>query len=69
MVMGKVGAGYYIKELADELELTLEQLAERLEIGSELLHDIVDGRVSISEQTARKLSVLLGTSAEVWIRL
>ncbi len=67
--MGKVGAGYYIKELADELELTIEQLSERLEIGSELLHDIVDGRVSISEQTARKLSVLLGTSIEVWIKL
>ena len=67
--MGKIGAGYYIKELADELQLTIEQLAERLEIGSELLHDIVDGRVSISEQTARKLSVLLGTSAEEWIRL
>jgi addiction module HigA family antidote len=68
-IMGKLGAGYYIKELADELQLTIEQLAERLDLSSELLHDIVDGRVSISEQAARKLSALLGTSLEVWIRL
>jgi addiction module HigA family antidote len=68
-IMGKIGAGYYIKELADELELTIEQLAERLDLSSELLHNIVDGKVSISEQTAVRLSTLLGTSAEVWIRL
>ena len=67
--MGKIGAGYYIKELADELELTIEQLAERLEISSELLHDIVDGITPISEQAAISLSKLLGTSIEVWIKL
>jgi addiction module HigA family antidote len=67
--MGKVGAGYYIKELADELELTIEQLAERLDLSSELLHNIVNGKVSISEQAAISLSALLGTSLEVWIRL
>jgi len=67
--MGKIGAGYYIKELADELELTIEQLAERLNLSSELLHDIVNGIAPISEQAAISLSALLGTSLEVWIRL
>jgi addiction module HigA family antidote len=68
-IMGKIGAGYYIKELADELELTIEQLAERLNLSSELLHDIVNGIAPISEQAAISLSALLGTSLEVWIRL
>jgi len=67
--MGKLGAGYYIKELADELQITIEQLAERLDLSSELLQDIVDGVAPISEQTAQKLSRLLGTSLEVWLRL
>ncbi len=67
--MGKIGADYYIKELADELELTIEQLAERLNLSSELLHNIVNGKTPITEQAAISLSELLGTSTEVWIKL
>lgn len=61
--------GYYISDLIDELEITQEELAHRLEITPKNLSELVNGKAPLSKNIAIRLSSMLGTSIEVWLNL
>ena len=61
--------GYYIAELLEDLEMKQEELAKRLTITPKNLSDLINGKASISENIAKNLSLMLGTSADIWLEL
>lgn len=61
--------GYYISDLINDLEMSQEEFALRLGVTPKNLSDLVNGKASISKNIAKKLSLMLGTSADVWLEL
>ncbi len=61
--------GYYIKDLINDLEMTQEEFAKRLNITPKNLSELINGKASISENIAKNLSLMFGTSVDVWIDL
>jgi len=61
--------GYYIAEIIEDMGISQSEFADRIGISNEMLNNIVDGRLGISSDIARKLSVMLGTSVDVWLNL
>lgn len=61
--------GYYIQEIIDEKEISQAEFAERLTLTPKNLSDLLHGKASISQNIAEKLSLMLGTSVEVWLNL
>jgi addiction module HigA family antidote len=61
--------GYYISDLTKDLEMTQEEFATRLNITPKNLSDLINGKASISENIAKNLSLMLGTSIEIWLEL
>lgn len=61
--------GYYIKDLIEEMEMTQEEFAKRLDISPKNLSEIVNGKAPLSNNIAVKLSMMLDTSIDVWINL
>jgi len=61
--------GYYIEEIIEDMGISQSEFADRIGISNEMLNNIVDGRLGISSDIARKLSVMLGTSVDVWLNL
>lgn len=61
--------GYYIKEIIDDMEITQEQFAKRLGITPKTVSTLVNGKSDISDDIARKLSIMLGSSVELWVNL
>lgn len=61
--------GYYLKDLINELEITQEEFAKRLNITPKNLSDLINGKASISANLAKNLSLMLGTSIDMWLDL
>lgn len=61
--------GYYVKEIIDDLGITQDEFAKRLDTSSKNISKIVNGEQNISKAIARKLSDMLGTSVEFWLNL
>lgn len=61
--------GYYINDLIGDLEMTQEEFSKRLSITPKNLSDLVNGKASISDNIAKNLSFMLGTSVEMWLEL
>lgn len=61
--------GYYISDLIKDLEMTQEEFAIRLNITPKNLSELVNGKASISDNIAKNLSLMLGTSVDVWLEL
>lgn len=61
--------GYYLSEIMEDLEINQAEFAERLGTTAKTLSQLLNGQANISNDIAKKLSVMMGTSAEVWQRL
>ncbi len=61
--------GYYINDLINDLEMTQEEFAKRLNITPKNLSELINGKASISENIAKNLSLMLGTSVDMWLDL
>lgn len=61
--------GYYISDLVEDMEMTQAEFAKRLCITSKNLSDLINGKASISENIAKNLSLMLGSSVEMWLEL
>lgn len=61
--------GYYIADIIEDMGISQSEFAARVGVSEEMLDNIVNGRIGISSDIARKFSVMLGTSAEVWFDL
>ena len=67
--MMNFNAGYYVNELIQELNVTKQDFANQLQITVIELNDLIEGKVLITNEIAQKLSKMLGTSTDVWLKL
>jgi len=61
--------GEFLREDMDELGLSARALAEAIAVPHNRIAAILRGERSISADTALRLAVYFGTSAEVWMNL
>ena len=61
--------GYYIADIIEDMEISQAEFAARLGTTAKTLSQLLNGQANISNELAKKLSVMMGTSAEVWQRL
>ena len=61
--------GYYIKELIEEMEITQNEFALRLDTTGKTLSKLVNGEIPLSKNLAENLSLMTGTSVSVWLNL
>ena len=61
--------GYYIADIIDDMEISQNEFAARMGTTAETLSKLINGQANISNDLAKKLSVMLGTSVEVWQNL
>jgi HTH-type transcriptional regulator / antitoxin HigA len=61
--------GETITDLLEERDWTQTQLADRLGYTELQMQQLIDGEVAISEETARKLAEILGSTADFWLKL
>jgi addiction module HigA family antidote len=62
---GKVLSEVYMREMG----LKQSQLAEKCECSHRKINEIVNGKRSISPEFALVLEKVLGTTAEMWVRI
>ncbi|OPL09835.1 MAG: hypothetical protein AVO34_13110 [Firmicutes bacterium ML8_F2] len=61
--------GYYISDLINDLEITQEEFAKRLNVTPKNLSELVNGKASISGNIAKNLSLMFGTRVDMWFDL
>lgn len=61
--------GYYVRDYIDELGITQEELAKRLETTPKYVSDLVNGKINLTEEMVLKLSIVFGTSTTLWLNL
>ena len=61
--------GYYVKEIIDEMEITQSEFALRLNTTGKTLSKLVNGEIPMSKNIAENLSLMTGTSVNVWLNL
>ena len=60
---------FYIKEYIEELEITQDEFSKRLGISGKQVSLILKEDANITPDIALKLSLLMGTSVELWLNL
>lgn len=60
---------YYIADIIDDMEISQNEFAARMGTTAQTLSKLINGQANISNDLAKKLSVMLGTSVEVWQNL
>jgi HTH-type transcriptional regulator/antitoxin HigA len=61
--------GYYVKDYIDDQGITKEELAKRLQTTPQYVNDLVNGRISLTDEMATRLSDVFGTSVTLWRNL
>jgi addiction module HigA family antidote len=61
--------GEHIADDLDVREMTAAELAAMMGVGAERVSRLVNGRTSVTGDTALRLAEAFGPSAEFWIRL
>ena len=61
--------GYYIADIIEDMGISQAEFATRIGTTANTLGQLINGQANISNDLAKKLSVMVGTSAEVWLNL
>ena len=61
--------GYYIADIMEDMGITQAEFATRLGTNTKTLSYLVNGQANITNDLAKKLSVMTGTSEELWLNL
>lgn len=61
--------GYYIADIIDDMEISQAEFATRMGTTAKTLSQLINGQANISNDLAKKLSMMLGTSVELWLNL
>ena len=61
--------GYYVKDIIEDLKMNQCEFAKRLEITDKTLSKLLSGEAPMSREIAQKMSQMLGTSVDVWLKL
>ena len=60
--------GDTIIDALEELDWTRSQLAEHLGYTEKYVHQLISAQVPITEESAQKLSQIIGSTPEFWLR-
>ena len=61
--------GYYIADIIDDMEISQAEFAERMGTTAKTLSQLLSGKANISNDLAKKISVMTGTSVDIWLKL
>ena len=61
--------GYYLAEIIEDMGISQAEFATRLGTTPKTLSQLINGQVNLSNDLAKKLSTMLGTSVDVWLNL
>ena len=61
--------GYYIADIIEDMGISQVKFAARIGTTAKTLNQLVNGQANVSNDLAKKLSIMLGTSVEVWLNL
>ena len=61
--------GFYIEEIIEELEMTQEEFAKRLDVSAKTISKLINAQISLSDEIASRISLMLGISAATFINL
>lgn len=67
--MRAIHPGEILKEELEELNLSANKLAEKLHVPTNRITAILNGERGITADTALRLAIFFGTSAEFWLNL
>jgi addiction module HigA family antidote len=69
MPVTAIHPGEHLAEELSELEMSAAELARQLEVPTNRITEILNGRRAITGDTALRLAHFFGTSAEFWLNL
>ena len=69
MAVPAIHPGEHLAEELKELRMTAAELARRLDVPTNRITEILNGRRAITGDTALRLAHFFGTSAEFWLNL
>lgn len=61
--------GYYVEEAIQDMNISQSDFAKKLGVSERTLSLFIDGKIDISYNLARRLSMVLGTSIKFWFNL
>ena len=61
--------GLVIREVLDDLDISVSVAARGLGISRQQLHNLIAGRSAIGPEVAIRLELALGSSADNWLRM
>lgn len=61
--------GYYVTDIIEDMGISQAEFATRMGTTAKTLSNLVNGQINLSNDLAKKLAVMLGTSPEVWLNL
>ena len=61
--------GYYVGEIIEDMEISQAEFAIRLGTTAKTVSKLVNGQINLSNDLAKKLSSMLGTSVDLWLNL
>jgi antitoxin HigA-1 len=61
--------GEILTDELQEINITIADLAQQLDVSPELINNLVEGKQDITVELAAKLSQYFGTSSELWLNL
>ena len=68
-VITAIHPGEHLAEELGELEMSAAELARQLEVPTNHITEILNGRRGITGDTAQRLAHFFGTTAEFWLNL
>lgn len=69
MAVHAIHPGEHLAEELNELGMTAAELARRLDVPTNRITEILNGRRAITGDTALRLAHFFGTTAEFWLNL
>ena len=61
--------GYYVKEMLEYEGMSQDELAKRLQTSGKNVSDLINGKANLSDEMAKNLSIVFGTSVSLWLNL
>ena len=61
--------GCYVADIIEDMGISQAEFALRMGTTPKTLSNLVNGQINISNDLAKKISVMIGTSPEVWLNL
>lgn len=68
-MMGSVSPGEVLQEQLEELDISASKLAAHLDVPTNRITEILNGKRAITADTALRLSKFFGTTPEFWMAL